>query len=62
MIEVSYIQDLYFHSFWELQGEAEMEAGSNRNNWIEKKLSLQENKPEIIALWLPRPPSPALRT
>lgn len=27
------IQDIYFHTFWGLQGEAETEVGGNRSNW-----------------------------
>ena len=61
VVEMSKIQDIYFHSFWELWGEAEMEAGSNKQLEREKH-SQQENKPGIIALWLPRPLSPALST
>lgn len=38
-----------------------MEAGSNKQLEREKH-SQQENKPGIIALWLPRPLSPALLT
>lgn len=36
MVKVSKIQDIYFHVFWELRGEAKMEAGGNRNNWKER--------------------------
>lgn len=33
---MSKIQHIYFHGFWELRGEAEMEVGGNRNNCKER--------------------------
>lgn len=36
MVEVSKIQDIYFHGFWELGGEAKIEVGGNRNPWKER--------------------------